>query len=250
MKFKNLHQPFIFKKNETYNMLVSEILDEKFEFIYGGGNMKEEMWKLKYVDENFNVTNINTPSSFDFFGETIHVIAECSGFISDNKISYIIGGHNKQPESSYSFFLINGDFNFENKTVENFKIIAEGVRAAFIDGDKIYAFNQYNGNIYLNGELLCGTDNILNTVIRIMGICDNENEIILTGLNDTYESHVLNVKTLEFKKIKTNNNNSVIYKSSIIGDTTNGILVYTDKVFMDTKDNEYYLNYEEGYILE
>jgi hypothetical protein len=231
-------------------MLVSEILDEKFEFIFGGGKIKEEMWKLKYVDENFNIININTPSSFDFFEEKIYVIAECSGFISDNKISYIIGGHNKQIEGSYSFFLIKGDFNFENKSVENFEVIDEGVRVAFIDKDKIYAFNPYDSNIYLNGQFLCDTKNILNSVIRIMGIDDNDDEIILTGLNETYESYVLNVKTLEYKKIKTNDNNSVIYKSSIIGNTTDGFLAYTDKVFMDTKDNEYYLNYEKGYILE
>jgi hypothetical protein len=90
---------------------------------------------------------------------------------------------------------------------------------------------------------------MLNSVVRIMGVYDNEDEMIVTGFNDDYESFILNTKTLEHKKILTNNNNNVIYKSSIIGNGNDGLLVYTDKVFTDT-ENEYYLNYENGYNLQ
>jgi hypothetical protein len=249
MKFKNLHQPYLFRKNDKVHLIVSEILTEKFEFVFGGGKMKEEMWKLRYVDENFNITNIETPRYFDYYGEKIYVVAECSGFINGDNISYVIGGHNKEIEGQYTFFLVKGKFNFENKSVENFEIISDGVRAAYINNNKIYAFNQYNDNIYLNGEFLCNTKNMLNSVVRIMGVYDNEDEMIVTGFNDDYESFILNTKTLEHKKILTNNNNNVIYKSSIIGNGNDGLLVYTDKVFTDT-ENEYYLNYENGYNLQ
>jgi hypothetical protein len=249
MKFKNLHQPYLFRKNDKTHLIVSEILTEKFEFVYGGGKMKEEMWKLRYIDENFNITNLETPTHFEYNDEKIYVVAECSGFINNDNISYIIGGHNNEIEGQYTFFLVKGKFNFETKSVENFEIVSDGVRAAFINNDKIFAFSPYDDNIYLNGEFLCNTKNMLNSVIRIMGVYDNEEEMIVTGFNDTYESFILNTKTLEYKKILTNNNDNVIYKSSIIGNCNDGLLVYTDKVFTDT-ENEYYLNYETGYNLQ
>ncbi len=235
-------------------MIVSELLNTDFEFVYGGGIIKDDMWKLRYVDDKFNVTNINTPSIISFRGYDLHVVAECSGFLIGNKISYIIGAHTKKIEDNYTYFFVKGDFDYNNKNVYNLEIIADGVRSAFINKDKIYAHNHNNNNIYLNGDFLFDANTILpTTTIRIMGVYGNDNEIIITGINNHFESYLLNVNDLSYKKILNKDGNSQIYKSSILVDGDNKLLAYTDKIFNNVNnlnDCSYYLYYDNDFILE
>lgn len=251
MKYKKLHQPFIFQKNNYNHMLVSELLEKTYMFTFGGDVSIEEMWKIRYIDENNVVSDVNTPDYITLGNENYYRVAECSGYIdTDGNMSYILGAHNKKEEGNYILFLISGVFNFETKSIENYKIITSGIRAAYINKNIIYYFNIYDNNLYVNNELLLSGDNIKGSVIRIMGVYDNDDLMLVTVSNNVFETYVLNIKTKEIKKLLNKDRSNIIYKSSIIGDEDNGYLAYTDKLFDNLNNKEYYLNYEQGYILE
>lgn len=258
MIFKNLHQPYIFVKEGYYHTIVSEILQESFKCQYGEAIVEEEMWKLRYIDEERKIYNIITPEEIEFDDGSIYYrVAECSGYIdTEGNMSYILSAHNKKNDGNYVLFLIRGVFDFNKKSVENYKVLGSGIRSAFVNKNRTFAYSQYDQKIYLNGVDIFDTNQLNSSVIRIMGVYDNEDSIIITVIDDNnlYKSYLLNIKTLQFKKITNKNENDIIYKCSIIGQEDIGFIAYTDKVFnidsVSLESKQYFLNYEQGYILK
>jgi hypothetical protein len=249
MQINNLHQPYIFEHEGNIELIVSEILDEKLEFEFGEDKAFEDYWKLCHLDSNYNKTTINTPSNIFYDDENYFVIAECNGFIYQNKISYIAGIHTKKNQESMSFLLVQGDFDMKTKKVSNLSI-KDNQRTGFIK-EKKYTYQIFNNSIISNNsELILNCSNYLDSVVRIIPICET-NSLIFTGRekNGEFRSFVLDLTNKNIKSLQSNETNK-IYKSSIFNYKGKKVFAYTDKIFRSESKYDHILNIHDDYILK
>jgi hypothetical protein len=246
MKINNLHQPYIFKHNNEINIIVSEFTNQRFSFKFGEDDVFEDYWKLCLLDSNYNKTTINTPNVITFENVNYEVIAECNGYINENKISYVIGGHKMEDQEPLKYFLVEGDFNMETKTVTNL-MMWDRVRTGFIKNGK-YVLDVKSNDILMDGTVVFDCSPYLDNVVRIIPVYDN-NKILFTGeIDNTFKTFVVDLDTNEINKIEGTDQKN-IYKSSIFVDDNNKLFAYTDKVFMGELQVDYILNIEDNYNL-
>lgn len=246
MKINNLHQPYIFKHNNEINLIVSEFTNQRFNFKFGEDDTFEDYWKLCLLDSNYNKTTINTPTVIPFQGVNYNVIAECNGFVNGNKISYVTGVHMMVDQNPLKYFLVEGDFDIENKIVTNLEI-KDMVRTGFINNEK-FILDVKTNDILKNGNTIFDCSSYLENVVRIIPVF-GQNQILFTGqVNDNFETFVFNLDTNNVNKINGVNQTN-IYKSSIYDDGTTKLFAYTDKVFDGESQVDYVLNIEENYQL-
>jgi hypothetical protein len=246
MKINNLHQPYIFKHNNEINIIVSEYTNQRFSFKFGEDDVFEDYWKLCLLDSNYNKTTITTPNIITFENENYEVIAECNGFINENKISYVIGAHKMKDHEPLMYFLVEGDFDVETKTVTNL-MMWDRVRTGYIKNGK-HVLDIKSNDILLNNNVIFDCSPYLNSVVRIIPIF-NENKILFTGeIENVYKTFMIDLDTNMVKGVESDNQSN-IYKSSIFYDENNKIFVYTDKVFVGESQIDYVLNIESDYNL-
>jgi hypothetical protein len=246
MQIQNLHQPFVFKNDNKINLIVSEYTNQTLGFRYGKDYVQEDYWKLCHLDENYNKTNIITPSSFNINNITYHVIAECNGFVYDNKISYIVSIHPKFDNYPLISFLAYGNFDINTKSVSNVELL-DAIRTGFIKDD-IFTLNK-NNEIIKNGIKIFDLNPYIQNVVRIIPVY-NKNKIIATNAYyNNYKSILIDLDNNDVKIIEINNNDN-IYKSSILIDENVNIIAYTDKIFNGLSRPEFTLNIEENYTLK
>jgi len=246
MKINNLHQPYIFKHNNEINLIVSEFTNQNFKFKFGEDDVSEDYWKLCLLDSNYNKTTINTPIIVSFEGVDYNVIAECNGFVNGNKISYVTGVHMMVDQEPLKYFLVEGDFDIENKIVTNL-VIKDTVRTGFIKNEK-YVLDVKTNDILKNNITIFDCSPYLENVVRIVPVF-NQNEILFTGeINGTFKTFVINLETNVVNKLEGMEQTN-IYKSSIYDDGNIKMFAYTDKVFDGESHVDYVLNIEENYQL-
>jgi len=246
MQIQNLHQPYIFKHNDKVNLIVSEFTNEILEFKYGNEYVKEDYWKLCHLDENYNKTTLSTPNSFIINDVIHHVIAECNGFVYNNKISYIVGIHPKTDYSLFRYFLVVGDIDITTKMVYNVSLL-NNVRTGFVKND-VYLYNK-NNQILKNNSSIFDLNPYINNVTRIIPVY-NKNKIIVTNAYyDLYKSLLIDLDDNDVKIIEVNNDNK-IYKSSILMDEETNMIAYTNKIFNGTSKPDFLLNIKENYTLK
>lgn len=231
-------------------IIASEFQNEKLPITFGSDHIYENYWKIKILDSDFNVTNVITPETIEYNNKVYFSIQECNPFVYGNTISYIIGGHTKENNSPMLFFLVQGDFNNETNIVSNVKIIGRG-RTGFIIDDKIFMVNNVETEIIMNGDSIFQMKSYLDYIIRIIGIFEENNKIIVTGKKDNFHrSFLIDLQQQKINKIKNLDESDVIYKCSILGGDEIGMLAYTTKVFEVDSKPDYTLNIEIGYKLE
>ena len=246
MKINNLHQPYIFKHNNEINIIVSEFTNQRFSFKFGEDDVFEDYWKLCLLDSNYVKTTINTPNIITYENENYEVIAECNGFINDNKISYVIGAHKMEDHEPLKYFLVQGDFDIETKTVTNL-MMWDRVRTGFIKDGK-YVLDVKSDDILKNNETIFDCSPYTQNVVRIIPMF-GQNKILFTGVyEDNFETFLYDIDTNNVSKINGNNQTN-IYKSSIFDDGEIKLFAYTDKVFMGESQVDYVLNIENDYNL-
>ena len=229
MTINNLHQPYIFKHNNEINIIVSEFTNQRFNFKFGEDDVFEDYWKLHILDSNYQKTIINTPNIITFENENYEVIAECNGFINDNKISYVIGTHKMMNQEPLMYFLVEGDFDMGTKDVTNVMMV-DRVRTGFIKEGK-YILDIKSNDILFNNQTIFDCSPYMDSVVRIIPVY-NENKILFTGYNNgLYETYVVDLDVNEVNKVEGINELN-IYKSSIFDDGNTKLFAYTDKVFM------------------
>ncbi len=246
MKINNLHQPYIFKHNNEINIIVSEYTNQRFNFKFGEDDVFEDYWKLCLLDSNYNKTTITTPNIITFENENYEVIAECNGFINENKISYVIGTHKMKDQEPLMYFLVEGDFDIETKTVTNL-MMWDRVRTGYLKNEK-YILDIKSNDILLNNNVIFDCSPYLDSVVRIIPVF-NENKILFTGeIENVFKTFLIDLDTNVVKGVESNNQSN-IYKSSIFDDENNKIFAYTDKVFVGESQFDYVLNIESNYNL-
>ena len=246
MKIQNLHQPYIFKHNDEINIIVSEFTNQRFSFKFGEDDVFEDYWKLAILDSNYIKSIINTPNIITYEYENYEVIAECNGYVNENKISYVIGAHKMEDQEPLKYFLVQGDFDFETKNVTNL-IIKDRVRTGFIKNEK-YILDVKSDDVLMNNTVIFDCSPYTQNIVRIIPVF-NENKILFTGQsNDNFETFVIDLDTNIVNKIESNNQTN-IYKSSIFDDGENKLFAYTDKVFVGESKVDYVLNVEDNYNL-
>jgi hypothetical protein len=246
MKINNLHQPYIFKHNNEINLIVSEFTNQTFNFKFGEDDASEDYWKLCLLDSNYNKTTINTPTIVSFKGVDYNVIAECNGFVNGNKISYVTGVHMMVDQEPLKYFLVEGDFDINNKLVNNL-IIKDSVRTGFIKNQK-YILDIKTNDIMIDNDILFDCSTYLDNVVRIIPVF-GQNKILFTGgIGDIFETFVFDMDTNIVNKINGINETN-IYKSSIYDNEGIKLFAYTDKVFSGESQVDYVLNIEENYQL-
>lgn len=250
IKINNIHQPFLFIKNEEVFIIASEFQNEKLPITFGNDHIYENYWKLKMLNSDFEVSNIKTPETIEYKNKIYYVIQECNPYVYGDKISYVIGGHTKENNSPMLFFLVEGDFDYNTNIVSNVIILQRG-RTGFVINDKIFMVNSVETEIILNGIPLFQMKLYLDYIIRIIGIFDDNNKIIVTGKKDNlHKSFLIDLQEQKISKIKNNEDSDVIYKCSILGVDDIGMIAYTNKVFENESRPDYILNIEVGYKLE
>jgi hypothetical protein len=250
IKINNIHQPYLFVRNGETMIIASEFQNEKLPITFGNDHIFENYWKIKLLDSDFNIENVITPESIQFNNKTYFSIQECNPFVYGNKISYVIGGHTKENNSPMLFFLVQGDFDFETKVVSNVQVINRG-RTGFVVNGNIFTTYSVENQLLLNGDFAFGMNSYLDYIIRIIGVFEEKNKIIVTGKKDNnYQSFLIDLENQSIDKIKNIDGNDIIYKCSLIGDEENGLLAYTNKVFEDTTKSDYVLNIQVGYKIE
>lgn len=248
MIIQTLHQPFVFVDNNNVKIISSQTPVEKLLFQFGDSSVIEEYWKLKMLDINGNITNIVTPSTITINDVSQNVIAECNGFIYNNKISYIAGVHNGQNNIPMYYYLVVGDFDFNTNTVSNLTII-DNDRTGYVKGSDIYHVDYRTSSIMNNGSIIFSLSGYLDLIIRIIGVHD-ENKMIITGnKNGVLKSYVYSLDTEELFLLK-NAEDENIYKSSYLGNEEEGVLVYAERITLGPNDFQHNLNIVTGYILE
>ena len=246
MKIQNLHQPYIFKHNNEINIIVSEFTNQRFNFKFGEDDVFEDYWKLAILDSNYIKSIINTPNIITYEYENYEVIAECNGYVNENKISYVIGAHKMEDQEPLKYFLVQGDFDFETKNVTNL-IIKDRVRTGFIKNEK-YILDVKSDDILMNDTVIFDCSPYTQNIVRIIPVFD-QNKILFTGQSDdNFKTFVIDLDTNIVNKIESDNQTN-IYKSSIFDDGENKLFVYTDKVFVGESEVDYVLNIEENYNL-
>ena len=246
MKIQNLHQPYIFKHNNEINIIVSEFTNQRFNFKFGEDDVFEDYWKLAILDSNYIKSIINTPNIITYEYENYEVIAECNGYVNENKISYVIGAHKMEDQEPLKYFLVQGDFDFETKNVTNL-IIKDRVRTGFIKNEK-YILDVKSDDILMNNTVIFDCSPYTQNIVRIIPVFD-QNKILFTGQSDdNFETFVIDLDTNIVNKIESDNQTN-IYKSSIFDDGENKLFAYTDKVFVGESEVDYVLNIEENYNL-
>ena len=246
MKINNLHQPYIFKHNNEINIIVSEFTNQRFSFKFGKDDVFEDYWKLCLLDSSYNKTTIETPNVITFENVNYEVIAECNGYINENKISYVIGVHKMEDHEPLKYFLVEGDFNIETKTVTNI-MMWDRVRTGFIKNGK-YILDVKSNDILLNNNVIFDCSPYLDNVVRIIPVY-GENKILFTGeIENEFKTFLVDLDTNVVNKVESNNQEN-IYKSSIFIDENNKIFAYTDKVFVGDSQIDYVLNIENDYNL-
>jgi hypothetical protein len=246
MKINNLHQPYIFKHNNDINLIVSEFTNQRFYFKFGEDDVFEDYWKLYILDSNYNKSIINTPNMIYYQNINYQVIAECNGYVNENKISYVIGVHEMEDQKPLKYFLVTGDFDIENRLVNNL-IINETVRSGFIKNEK-YVLDIKSDNIMVNNIAIFNCSPYLENVVRIIPVY-GQNKILFTGqINNSFETFMYDMDTNVVNKINGVNQTN-IYKSSIYDDGSTKLFAYTDKVFSGESQVDYILNIEDDYVL-
>jgi len=246
MKIQNLHQPYIFKHNNEINIIVSEFTNQRFNFKFGEDDASEDYWKLSILDSNYIKSTINTPNTITYENENYEVIAECNGYLYENKISYVIGAHKMVDQEPLKYFLVQGDFDFETKNVTNL-IIKDRVRTGFVKNEK-YILDVKSDDILMNDTVIFDCSPYTQNIVRIIPVFD-QNKILFTGQSDdNFKTFVIDLDTNIVNKIESDNQTN-IYKSSIFDDGENKLFVYTDKVFVGESEVDYVLNIEENYNL-
>lgn len=247
MKISNLHQPYIFKHNNNINIIVSEFTNQRFSFKFGEDDIFEDYWKLCLLDSNLNKTTITTPNIISYENFDYEVIAECNGFIYENKISYVIGVHKMIDQEPLKYFLVEGEFDINNTTVNNLTI-KDTVRTGFIKNDK-YILDVKSNDIIMNDNVtIFDCSPYLENVVRIIPIHE-QNKILFTGeIENNFKTFIVDLDTNVVSNVESINQSN-IYKSSIYDDGINKLFAYTDKVFMGETQTEYVLNIENNYVL-
>ena len=246
MKIQNLHQPYIFKHNDEINIIVSEFTNQRFSFKFGEDDVFEDYWKLAILDSNYIKSVINTPNIITYEYENYEVIAECNGYVNENKISYVIGAHKMEDQEPLKYFLVQGDFDFETKDVTNL-IIKDRVRTGFVKNEK-YILDVKSDDILMNNDVIFDCSPYTQNIVRIIPVF-NKNKILFTGQsNDNFETFLIDLDTNIVNRIESNNQTN-IYKSSIFDDGENKLFAYTDKVFVGESKVDYVLNVEDNYNL-
>ena len=246
MKIQNLHQPYIFKHNDEINIIVSEFTNQRFSFKFGEDDVFEDYWKLAILDSNYIKSVINTPNIITYEYENYEIIAECNGYVNENKISYVIGAHKMEDQEPLKYFLVQGDFDFETKDVTNL-IIKDRVRTGFVKNEK-YILDVKSDDILMNNDVIFDCSPYTQNIVRIIPVF-NKNKILFTGQsNDNFETFLIDLDTNIVNRIESNNQTN-IYKSSIFDDGENKLFAYTDKVFVGESKVDYVLNIEDNYNL-
>ena len=144
------------------------------------------------------------------------------------------------------YFLVEGDFDIENKIVTNL-VIKDTVRTGFIKNEK-YVLDVKTNDILKNNITIFDCSPYLENVVRIVPVF-NQNEILFTGeINGTFKTFVINLETNVVNKVEGMEQTN-IYKSSIYDDGNIKMFAYTDKVFDGESHVDYVLNIEENYQL-
>ena len=246
MKINNLHQPYIFKHNNEINLIVSEFTNQTFNFKFGEDNASEDYWKLCLLDSNYIKTTIDTPNKIFYENENYEVIAECNGYVNENKISYVVGVHKMLDQEPLKYFLVEGDFDINNKLVSNL-IIKDSVRTGFIKNEK-YILDIKTNDIMINNDILFDCSTYLDNVVRIIPVFGH-NKILFTGeIDGIFKTFVIDLETNVVNKVEGMEQTN-IYKSSIYDDGDIKLFAYTDKVFSGESQVDYVLNIEENYQL-
>lgn len=236
MNITNQHQPYIFKnQNNEINIIVSEFMGVGPSFEYGEYMTSEDRWKLHLLNHNFDKTIINTPETLTYNGITYDVIAECNGYIENNKISYVIGGLDKL-NSLYDYYLVSGDFNTITNTVSNLEVLGK-YRTGFYKQNDVYTFLNHKiikNNLPFNVDFFP----YLSVIIRIIPVYGH-NKILVTGIDITGYNNITflyDIDSNTLKKLTTPETNN-IYKSSIYDLDNTKMIAYTDKVFSSNNNN-------------
>lgn len=246
MKINNLHQPYIFKHDNEINLIVSEFTNQRFNFKFGEYDTFEDYWKLCLLDSNYNKTTITTPTIISFESVDYNVIAECNGFVNGNKISYVTGVHMMVDQEPLKYFLVEGDFDIENKIVTNLDV-KDMVRTGFIKNEK-YVLDVKTNDILKNNITIFDCSLYLENVVRIIPVF-GQNKILFTGeIDGIFKTFVIDLETNVVSKVEGTEQTN-IYKSSIYDDGNNKLFAYTDKVFDSESQVDYVLNIEENYQL-
>lgn len=244
----NIHQPFVFNNGEFVHILVTEIQNEKYKYKMRNGVQVDDKWKIKLLDENLELISINTPNEIIHGGLRYEIYSECSPFIYNNKMSYVATSYTEEHKGRVEFFLIQGDMDFTNYNLLNTVTVGKYYSAIMKNDEIIYVDNQ-NNKITSTKLYIPKFQSMLDRIIRVMGI-DGSDNLLITGVKSNSFRTLLWVHGTEnFYYLTTNENDDRIYKSSIYGDQTDGMLVFTEKALPDNETKKYKLNINMGYKL-
>jgi hypothetical protein len=240
MNITNQHQPYIFKnQNNEINIIVSEFMGVGISFKYGDYISSEDKWKLHLLDSNFTKTIINTPETLTYNSITYDVIAECNGYIEDNKISYVIGGFDNL-NLNYMYYLVTGDFDIITNTVSNLEVLGN-YRTGFYKQNDVYT--NFNNKIVKNNlPLNINLEPHITLIVRIIPMYGH-NKILITGLDETGINNITllyDIESNSLNKLIAPDTN-YIYKSSIYDFDNIKMMAYTDKVFHSTNNGRFEL---------
>lgn len=244
----NVHQPFVFKSDEYFHILITEIQSQKYEFRIRNSVHKDDKWKIKLLNENLDLINISTPTKITFQTIDYEIFSECSPFLYNSKMSYVATCYTEEFRGKVDYLLIQGDFNKEDFKLDNIKVVGK-YYSAIIKDNEIISVDAQRNKIQSTEIFIPEFGSALDRIIRVMGI-DGKKDLLITGIKDQmYKTLVWIYGTNQFFTLGTIDDVYRIYKSSIYGDGNDGVLVYTDKELPDNETKKYKLNITLGYKL-
>jgi len=245
--FEKHHQPFLFEKDNKIKIITSKLLNGYYEIFYGINSAKENRWKLYNIDYSTqNIDIIETPSTFLLDGVWYEVIAECNGYVyetSDNrlKLSYVVSVHNRDLNIPLILYFVDCDFDSCSLKTQNHNLLRSiKFNRTGIKTDKSTSV-MHNDKLLIDGLEEVDLSLDFDYIVRLIGVWNQPNDFLVSGLYQNLYKTIMYNKKEKTKKSISFGENSNIYKSSVLKTTAGSFLAWTDKVFHDTSNINYFL---------
>jgi hypothetical protein len=246
--YKNHHQPFLFKHGNDLGIITSKFLNKTYSIPYGGSVVHENCWQLFHIDPFTDIeTVIRTPKSFNIDDIANDVVAECNGYIyktNEFRMSYVVSLYNKIPRTPLRLYLVDSSYDLNTKVVSNPIIIPINFhRTVFKHSGNIIKI--YDDNLYVNDEAKIDLTKEFTEIVRVIGVWNNPDQYLVTGSsNGSFKSIIYDKQMNDYRRLNLGNLTN-IYKSSLLYSENGTTVAWTDKVFRNVNEADYYLNVEE-----
>ena len=245
--FESYHQPFLFRESGKVKILTSKFLDGYYIIDFGMSMASEHYWKLNIIDyDSKEAMVVDTPNIFFIDGRDHNVVAECNGYIyripnNGLRLSYIVSVHSGLSDTPLKFYFVDCDFDPISFKTSNHNLIKDirFHRTGIKDNDNIIAI--HDDKILINDVEEVDMSSDFDQIVRLMGVWDQPDDFLISGTYKKFHKTVLyNIKEKTKNTIVCGDNQN-IYKSSLLKMDNYYLLAWTDKVFRNAGESDYFL---------